>query len=1041
MLQAPLPQPGQVVHVRQRRWLVSDVVPGEGLYQSALVRLSCLDDDNAGESAEVLWAHEIDAALVPDTPELVKPGVTLDDPKMFGAYLHALRWHSVTSTDHRLLQAPFRAGIDTKPYQLEPLRKALALPRVNLFIADDVGLGKTIEAGLVMQELLLRQRIDRILVVCPPAITRQWQEELEQRFGLSFAVYDREYVSARRRERGFGVNPWTTHRRFIVSYTLLRGTKSRSGRGAQHLELLLSALGDRAERSLLILDECHQVAPSSGSLYPADSRTTQAIREIAHRFEHRLFLSATPHNGHSSSFSSLLHLLDPQRFTRGVRIESAKELAPVMVRRLKRHLRGEVPGLPKRVLVDHVTDVPADAPEVELGTLLAAYDAAYRATLKNLSKREAAARGLVVVNLHKRLLSSLTAFHHTLQLHARGAKRALAEVRQLTLAPPPPRDGELDEDAQDEAEDTFVETQAFDAGAEARALLDRMLDLSAKHKAQPDARVRALAAWVNEQLIAGGQWGDRRVVVFTEYQHTLSWLRRVLPSLLDADATDRIGSYTGQLSEDKREALKRAFNTAPGAHPLRVLLATDAAREGINLQAHCADLFHFDLPWNPSRIEQRNGRIDRVLQPSDEVRCHYFVVPQRPEDRVLAYLVKKNETIREELGSLSEVISARLAAQIESDLRSTTPDDLDRLATPEDAARRARAELEGDGADQLRGDLEVLRRQLERSQKAVDYHADHLKAVVDLGLRLLVPGGTGPGLQPVQPETNPPQYELPPLDSSWAGVLDPMREKVAEPDPRHPPPVRPVAFRAAHKLDADTVQLHLGHPLVKRLVARFRAQGFAAHDLSRVTAVSNPRDASRRVVLFGRLALFGHGATRLHEEILAVAARVTEAGLEPFAGTGEETTIAWLDEALAQGPQPVEDRLQRSRLCQRAPTDAQSLWTRLEAKALEAEGKARTALDERGRKEADAMTELLQRQRASIQQAFDTQREVEGLLLLDKGTKEEKAQFERDKRAMEGRLADIATELDREPKAIRRSYSVVLRRFEPIGLAYLWPES
>jgi SNF2 family DNA or RNA helicase len=110
----------------------------------------------------------------------------------------------------------------------------------------------------------------------------------------------------------------------------------------------------------------------------------------------------------------------------------------------------------------------------------------------------------------------------------------------------------------------------------------------------------------------------------------------------------------GLTSSARRKEIQRRFNTDPAKDPLRILLATDAAREGLNFQAHCADLFHFDLPWNPGRIEQRNGRIDRKLQPAPEVRCHYFVLPQRAEDRVLDVLVRKTETIKKELGSLSK---------------------------------------------------------------------------------------------------------------------------------------------------------------------------------------------------------------------------------------------------------------------------------------------------------------------------------------------------------------------------------------------------
>src|SRR3989337_397956 len=113
------------------------------------------------------------------------------------------------------LQAPFRAGIKIDAYQLGPLRKALALPRVNLFIADDVGLGKTIEAGLIARELLMRRKVTDIIVACPPSMLWQWREEMDSRFGISFEILDRDYVTSVRRERGFGVNPWTTHTRFL----------------------------------------------------------------------------------------------------------------------------------------------------------------------------------------------------------------------------------------------------------------------------------------------------------------------------------------------------------------------------------------------------------------------------------------------------------------------------------------------------------------------------------------------------------------------------------------------------------------------------------------------------------------------------------------------------------------------------------------------------------------------------------------------------------------------------------------------------------
>src|SRR5205814_5524478 len=126
-----------------------------------------------------------------------------DPPNIFSAYLHTLRWNCVTATDPKLFQAPYRAGIKVDAYQLDPLRKALRLPRVNLFIADDVGLGKTIEAGLILREMILRQKVRRVVVAAPPSIVPQWQMELERRFGLLFQIFDRDYVLDMRRQRGY----------------------------------------------------------------------------------------------------------------------------------------------------------------------------------------------------------------------------------------------------------------------------------------------------------------------------------------------------------------------------------------------------------------------------------------------------------------------------------------------------------------------------------------------------------------------------------------------------------------------------------------------------------------------------------------------------------------------------------------------------------------------------------------------------------------------------------------------------------------------
>ena len=296
------PAPGEVVRCRTRAWLVDAVEPSP---HGTKVDLACL-----GEEISVLWEAELDTEILDREAWKSIGRKGFDDPRHFSAFVRTLRWHCVTATDPKLFQSPFRAGIRLDAYQLEPLRKALLLPRVNLFIADDVGLGKTIEAGLIASELLLRRRVKDIVVICPPSMVTQWQGELEARFGLIFNTLDRLAMDRIRQERGWAVNPWSTFPRWLVSSRLLIDET--------YAGPLRDWLGTLRPGSLLIFDEAHHAAPSSDNRYAIDSRITRAIRDIAPRFEHRLFLSATPHNGHSNSFSALLEILDPQRFTRGV---------------------------------------------------------------------------------------------------------------------------------------------------------------------------------------------------------------------------------------------------------------------------------------------------------------------------------------------------------------------------------------------------------------------------------------------------------------------------------------------------------------------------------------------------------------------------------------------------------------------------------------------------------------------------------------------------------------------------------------------------
>jgi SNF2 domain-containing protein len=338
------PEVGQLVRVRDRHWVVSDVQASSfdgglaGAPIQHLVELSSVDDDGLSQELGVIWEIE-PGAMVLETATLPRPRADrFDEPERLDAFLDAVRWGAITSADSRALQAPFRSGITIEDYQLDPVVRALQMPRVNLLIADDVGLGKTIEAGLVVQELLQRHRARTVLVACPASLTLKWKAEMGDRFGLEFRIVDAAMLRELRRSRGLAANPFKSFPRLIVSVDWLKRPKAMS--------LLRDALPPDAHVyprrfDLLVVDEVHTCAPAGRGRYARDSQRTELVRTISPHFEHRLFLSATPHNGYTESFTALLELLDPQRFARGV-LPRPDSLARVLVRRLKSELRDEL---------------------------------------------------------------------------------------------------------------------------------------------------------------------------------------------------------------------------------------------------------------------------------------------------------------------------------------------------------------------------------------------------------------------------------------------------------------------------------------------------------------------------------------------------------------------------------------------------------------------------------------------------------------------------------------------------------------------------
>ena len=1080
------PEAGQIVRVRQRQYFVEEVVPRAAGDDATLVRMSCLDDDAQGQPLEVLWEKEVDSEPITAESWQKIASKGFDPPKLFSAYLHTLQWNCVTSTDPNLFQSPFRAGIRIDAYQLEPLQKALRLPRVNLFIADDVGLGKTIEAGLIARELLLRKKVQDIVVSCPPSMLLQWHEELEDRFGMVFQILDKEYIARVRQERGYGVNPWTTHTRFLVSHRLLIDET--------YTATLRDWLGDFRAGSLLILDEAHHAAPSSGAKYAIDSKITRAIRDLAGRFEHRLFLLATPHNGHSNSFSALLEILDPQRFCRGVPVRAKKVLDAVMVRRLKEDLRAVAGGFPKRVVrqID-LSGLPANTPELHLSVLLDQYRELREERLKGETKRKQASAALLISGLQQRLLSSVEAFARTLRVHRRTVQRQLdatgkEQTRPNSHAGMPSLFAEgidndddratLSEEEIQAEEEAQIEAVTLDTTparshsfAREKQLLDEMTEIAEAARGIPDARVRKLVDWIRQNMCPDlpslgttqsqdppARWNENRVLIFTEYDDTKRYLQQQLTAAIDSTdrAGERIAIYHGPTPQAEREEIKRAFTTDPKKQPVRILIATDAAREGLNLQTHCWNLFHFDVPWNPSRLEQRNGRIDRKLQPNREVYCHYFVYTDRKEDRILEVMVKKTETIKKELGSLSQVLEGRLAKTLKQGIRHR---DIAALAkelegTNPDAGNRAVVEEELEAArerqEDLKAQIQRLQNRLEASQDWLALREDHFRSAISCALQMMHADPLKPLARGDDWDKPIDRFAFPALDQrqgadpTWAETMDTLRApRNRDQKPwewRRESPIRPVVFHDTGTMDQDVVHLHLEHRVVQRLLGRFTAQGFVHHDLSRA-CLSHSKDAIPRVILMGRLCLYGPRAARLHEELVPVTARWIELSqrknaLNPYGREAEMKTLDLLESALLPTNAPDVDRVIQAKLREAAARDIQELLPHLELRGKDLAEGAHIALAKRSEQEATAMRTILEEQKKRVAETAGKFKDPQ--LMLDFNDDEQR-QLESNKRHWDKRLHAIDQELATEPTRIRSIYELVFCkvRLTPVELQHV----
>ncbi len=432
------------------------------------------------------------------------------------------------------------------------------------------------------------------------------------------------------------------------------------------------------------------------------------------------------------------------------------------------------------------------------------------------------------------------------------------------------------------------------------------------------------------------------------------------------------------------------------------------------------------------------------------------MLPQRVEDRVLEVLVRKTETIKKELGSLSKVIDDDIERRLRQGIRHR---DAERLAreieqAELDAEKKRITEEEFEVARERQEDLkaQIARCQslLERSRTWTGFEAAPFREALSCSLEIL---GAESLVETVDEEgrrvwTFPPLDRRAETDPSWAATLDTLRaprkqnQKLA--DWRREAPIRPVVFEDAGVLTQDTVHLHLEQRVVQRLLARFRSQGFIHHDLSRA-CLAQSTDSIPRVILLGRLSLFGQGAERLHEELVPLAARWVEPSqrqgrLTAYAREAEAKTLDLLERSLGdRGGRTPGEAIQR-KLLDAAPRDIEELLPQLEPRAEELATLAIDKLRKRGEREERDLRETLERQRGRVREKLAKHEGEFKQIALDFGD-EEKRQLESDMRSWRIRLEQFDRDLEREPRRIREFYEVRAKRVEPVGLVYLWPET
>lgn len=527
--------------------------------------------------------------------------------------------------------------IDVTPHQVEAAHEILTSHDQRYLLADEVGLGKTIEAGIVIEELMARGRAGRVLIVTPASLKLQWQEEMKDKFDQDYVIYDRDYVNAISRSAG-SENIWEHDDLVITSIDFAK----QEAEGDEQEDMLEPLR--RAEWDIAVFDESHHLTARRDN--DGQKRRTDRYKvgeAVSQNADSLLFLTGTPHKGKSDQFYFMVDLIEPYRFENEDNI-NPESLDDLMIRRLKNnpnmiHSDGS-PMFPEK----HIDTLSVEFTDEEYTLYQDITE--YLSTYYRLGEEQQSnAAGFSMVIYQKRLVSSIRAIQRSLERRAsvlkQGGKDGLSQVVRSLLDQYRDRPETLTEKQRQRVENELQELSTGQDPEQRQQELEVVEELIRRAKQiEVDSKAQRLRTAITDLL---EREPDEKVLVFTEYTDTLEYLRDEVLSDFD------VAQIHGGLAQSQRREEVEKFRSEAN-----IMLATDAAREGINLQfAHI--MVNYDLPWNPIRIDQRMGRLHRYGQ-DEQVNIYNLFVEDTRESDILKQLVEKIDTIEDDLGVSSDVL-------------------------------------------------------------------------------------------------------------------------------------------------------------------------------------------------------------------------------------------------------------------------------------------------------------------------------------------------------------------------------------------------